>query len=165
MKENYTLSVYSSNCVGMLARICTLFTRRHLNIESLTVSESEIENIHRYTIVVNCTKDVAKQICKQLEKQIEIYKALVSNESEVLHQELALYKLQSRNLNAELSEWLIKDKQARFLSVDPEFMVIEKIGTKEEMQEFLVQLKPFGVMEYVRSGRVSVSKPFREMVK
>lgn len=157
MKKQFTLSVYSENRIGMLARVCSLFTRRHLNIESLTVCESEIDNVHRYTIVIFTERDKAEKLRLQLEKLVEVFKVILHDEGELLHQEIALYKVKS-NLPGALSELLVKENHARFISVNDQSMVIEKTGTREEMQNLYHQLKPFGVLEYVRSGRIAVLK-------
>ncbi|MBV1888609.1 MAG: acetolactate synthase small subunit, partial [Urechidicola sp.] len=76
MKEElYTISVYSENNLGLLNRISTIFLKRHINIESLTVSNTEIENVSRFIIVVNMTEENVKKIIGQIEKQIEVIKA------------------------------------------------------------------------------------------
>ena len=73
--EKYTISVYSENNLGLLNRIATIFLKRHINIESLTVSGSEIENVSRFIIVVEITEEQVKKIIGQIEKQVEVIKA------------------------------------------------------------------------------------------
>ena len=69
MKKSYTLSVFTENKVGLLNRITAMFTRQHINIDSIAASESEIDGIHRYTIVVTEDKIAVQKLVKQIEKQ------------------------------------------------------------------------------------------------
>lgn len=158
----YTLSVFSENKVGLLNRITIAFTRRKINIESLTVSDSEEPGVHRYTIVVNETLDKVKKLVKQLERHVEVYRAVYHANEETVYQEIALYKvpINARHNGASLEE-IVRKNHARILSVESDFMIIEKTGHKEETHELFELLKPFGLMEFVRSGRVSVTKPMK----
>ena len=93
MVQTFNISIFTENTVGMLNRITIIFTRRHINIESITASESEIKGIHRYTIVVNVELDLVKKVVAQIEKQIEVVKAFYHTDEDVIYQELALFKL------------------------------------------------------------------------
>ncbi|MCB0428849.1 MAG: acetolactate synthase small subunit [Flavobacteriales bacterium] len=159
MKE-LTISVYTENFAGLLNKITIIFNRRKINIESLTVSESEVKGIHRFTIVVNSTRDAAERVVKQIEKVVEVFRAFVHEEHEVIHQEIALYKVPTKVMsNGGDVERLIRDNHARILAVEPDFMVIEKTGHKDETQALYNALQPYGVLQFVRSGRVAVTKP------
>src|SRR6478609_8090838 len=74
-KQEYTITIYTENQVGLLNRIAIIFTRRKINIESLNTSPSEIDSVHRFTIVINETEDVVRKLCRQIEKQVEVLKA------------------------------------------------------------------------------------------
>jgi len=163
MKKPYTLSVFSENTVGMLARICVVFTRRHINIESLNVSGSEIKDIYRYTIVVNSDREQVGKVLTQLEKQVEVIKAFVHSDQEIVHQEIALYKIRTGSLSGGDTERVVRANHARILAVDPEFMIIEKTGRFEETETLFNELKPFGILEFTRSGRVAITKPMKEL--
>lgn len=160
MKEQFTISVFTENHIGILSRITIIFTRRHINIESLTVSETEVHGISRYTVVVTETRDHVKKVVKQLERQIEIFEAYYHTIDEIIYQEIALYKLPIKMLSNQMSlETLIRKHHARILTVEEKFLIIEKTGHKEETQALLEELEPFGIMEFVRSGRVAIIKP------
>jgi acetolactate synthase-1/3 small subunit len=75
MKQEYTITVYTENQVGLLNRIAIIFSRRKINIESLNVSPSEAEGIHRFTIVINEFEEVVRKLCRQIERQVEVLKA------------------------------------------------------------------------------------------
>ncbi len=164
MKKLYTLSIFTENRHGLLHRVTVIFTRRRINIESLTVSESETKGVHRYTIVIESDENHIQKIVKQLEKQVDVIKAFYHKDEETVFQEIALYKVPTHKIaNGVKLETLVRNNHARILEVEPDFMIIEKTGHKEETQQLLDALAPFGVMEFVRSGRVSVTKPEKEL--
>jgi len=160
MEEQFTISVFTENHVGLLNRISIIFTRRHINIESITASETEAHGIYRYTIVVTVTRDLVKKICKQIERQIDVFQAYYHTSDEVIYQEIALYKLPiSAITEGSRLEKVIRQHHARILTVEAQFLIIEKTGHKEDTQRLLEKLESFGVIEFVRSGRIAIIKP------
>ena len=93
MKQEFTLTVYTENQIGLLNRIAIIFSRRKINIDSLNTSPSEIDSIHRFNIVITETEEVVKKLCRQIEKQVEVLKAYYNTNDEIIWQELALYKV------------------------------------------------------------------------
>jgi acetolactate synthase I/III small subunit len=159
MKQEYIISAYSENHIGLLNRITIIFTRRKVNIESLTVSESALKGISKFTIVVNETKDKVVNITKQIEKQVEVLKAFYHTNEEMIFQEIALYKVPTPALmESDQIEKLIRSHNARILEITPEYTVIEKTGHKEETQELFNGLNQFGVLQFIRSGRVAITR-------
>jgi len=157
-KELLTVSIYTENFVGLLNRVTAIFTKRHVNIESITASKSEIENVHRYTIVVLETKALIEKIVKQLEKQIDVIAAYYHTNDQTIHQEIALYKLKAENAYESDFKSIIIDNNAKILEIEKEFVVVEKMGTKEQTDKLYDELKNFGLMQFVRSGRVAITK-------
>lgn len=158
-KQYFTISVYSENNVGLLNRISGIFLKRHINIESLNVSKSEIENVSKFTIVVNITEDWTRKIVGQIEKQIEVIKAFYHTDDETIYQESALFKIDSALLFDERQiQNIIKDSNSQIVTVARDFFVLAKSGRRSEIDEMHDQLMPFGIMQFVRSGRISVSK-------
>jgi len=157
--EKYTISIYSENNLGLLTRIATIFLKRHINIESLTVSGSEIENVSRFIIVVDITEELVKKVIGQLEKQVEVIKAYYHTNEECIYLQSALFKIKSNLLFEERQiQNIIKNSNAQIVTVSPEFFVIEKSGRKEEIDTLYEELASFGIMQFVRSGRISVTK-------
>ncbi len=157
--KKYTISVFSENCSGILYRITQIFTRRKINIESLTTSESEKQGIHRFTIVVYGTEDTVRKVVSQIEKLVDVLMASYFLDEEVVAREIALYKMKlGPNINA-----VVEAHNAKILYADSEFMVIEKTGRKDETKSLFKDLEPHGILEFVRSGRVAVSKPMRSL--
>ncbi|MGV8993185.1 MAG: acetolactate synthase small subunit [Flavobacterium sp.] len=163
MEKTYTVSVFTENSIGMMNRITIIFTRRHLNIDSITASESEVKGVFRYTIVLRASKEQVDKVIGQLEKLIDVLKAFAHEDSQIVHQEIALYKIRTEMLSDGDVEKVIREHHARILTVDPKFMVIEKTGHVEETQMLFEKLQPFGMLEFARSGRVAVTKPMKEL--
>ena len=157
--KTFTISVYSENNIGLLNRISGIFLKRHINIESLNVSGSEIDNVSRFVIVINSTEDWARKIVGQIEKQIEVIKAFYHTDEETIHQETALFKIASHLLFDERQiQNIIKESNSQIVTVSRDFFVISKAGRRKDIEEVYDLLKPFGIMQFVRSARISVSK-------
>ncbi|MCU4174718.1 acetolactate synthase small subunit [Carboxylicivirga sp. N1Y90] len=165
MKQEFTLSIYSENHVGLLNQITTVFTRRHINIESLNTSESAIPGIHKFTIVVFTSRDQVNKLLGQIEKIIDVIKAYVFTTDEIIHEEVALYKVKTESLlNSNEIERLVRQYGARILEVTSDYTVIEKTGHKADTQELFDKLDNFGVSQFVRSGRIAVTKLKEELL-
>jgi len=162
MKEEiktYTISIYTENNIGLLNRISAIFQRRHINIESLTTSQSEIENVNRFVIVVNISESHALKVVKQFEKQIEVIRAYYHTDEETIYRESALFKIKSDLLFEERQiQNIIKESNAIIVTVNKEFFVLEKSGRRHEVDQLHRELSVFGIMQFVRSGRISVTK-------
>ncbi|MEK9559575.1 MAG: acetolactate synthase small subunit [Flavobacteriaceae bacterium] len=159
MTTTYTISIYSENNVGLLNRISAIFLKRHINIESLTTSPSEITDVFRFVIVVNVSEIKVKKLVQQIEKQVDVIKAFYHTDEETIFQETALYKVTTKFLFEERQiQNFIKQSHANIVTVSPEFFVIEKTGFRHETEQLREQLAPFGLLQFVRSGRLSVTK-------
>jgi acetolactate synthase-1/3 small subunit len=159
MKQEYIISAYTENHIGMLNRITIIFTRRKVNIESLTVSESAIKGISKFTIVINSTPEQVAKIVKQIEKQVEVLKAFYNTNDEMIFQEIALYKVSTKALTAgNKIESLVRKHNARILEITDEYTVIEKTGHNDETQQFFEELNEFKVMQFIRSGRIAITR-------
>lgn len=155
----YTISVYSENHVGLLNRISGIFLKRHINIESLNVSKSEIEGVSKFTIVIHSTEDWAVKIVNQIEKQVEVIKAYYHTDEETIYQESALFKVASHLLFDERQiQNIIKEHHSQIVTVSREFFVLAKTGRRHEIDEMHDALEPYGIMQFVRTGRIAVSK-------
>jgi acetolactate synthase-1/3 small subunit len=157
--KTYTISVYSENNIGLLNRISAIFLKRHINLESFSTSESEIPNVFRFVIVVNIVPEKVHKVVQQIEKQIDVIKAYYHTDEETIFQENALYKVKSSSLFEERQiQNIIKESHATIVTVSPEFFVIEKTGFREETEQLRKDLAPYGLLQFVRSGRISVTK-------
>ncbi|WP_124979440.1 acetolactate synthase small subunit [Nonlabens xiamenensis] len=165
-KERYTISIYTENNIGLLNRISAIFQRRHVNIESINSSASEIDEVSRWTILVNVSEDQIKKIIGQIEKQVEVIKAYYHTEDETIYQESCLFKIKSDLLFEERQiQNIIKDSNARIVTVNKDFFVLEKSGRSSEVDLLYRELSAFGILQFNRSGRIAVTKEAMEITK
>lgn len=157
--KTFTISIYTENNIGLLNRISAIFQRRHINIESLTTSQSEIEGVNRFVIVVNITESQAKKIIGQFEKQVEVIRAYYHTDEETIYTESCMFKIKSALLFEEPQiQNIIKESNARIVTVNKEFFVLEKSGRRNEIESLRRDLNVFGIMQFVRAGRIAVTK-------
>ena len=155
----FTIVIFTENKIGLLNRITTLFTQRHINIESITASESEYTGIHRFTIVIEETEEKTLKVVKQIEKQVEVLKAFCFKEEETIHSEIALYKIRKTpETDYKKLEQILKQYKAVVTERTDTFLVIEKTGHKSDTHNLFEELKPFDIQGFARSGRVSLSR-------
>ncbi|MBK9661545.1 MAG: acetolactate synthase small subunit [Chitinophagaceae bacterium] len=141
MNKTFTVSIFTENTIGMLNRITIIFTRRHLNIDSITASETEVKNVHRYTIVLRTNREQIDKVVGQIDKLIDVLKAFVHEDNEVVHQEIALYKIKTTELKSNNVEQVVRENSAKVLTVDPILSSLKKQGTKQ-IQVLFEKLKP-----------------------
>lgn len=159
MKQEYTITVYTENQIGLLNRIAIIFSRRKINIESLNTSPSEVDSVHRFTIVINETEDVVRKLCRQIEKQVEVLKAYYNTQDEIVWQELALYKVPTDIIAEEVKvERLLREHGAKAVVIRKDYTVFEVAGHREETDNLIKVLEPYGLIEFVRSARVAIIK-------
>ena len=158
-KQEYNITVYTENQIGLLSRIAIIFTRRKINIDSLNTSPSEIESIHRFNIVINETEDVVTKLCRQIEKQVEVLKVYYNTNEDVIWQEMALYKVPTDIIADQVSvERLLREHGARAVVIRKDYTVFETTGHREETDTLIKVLQPYGLIEFVRSARVMIIK-------
>ncbi|MBS0026833.1 acetolactate synthase small subunit [Chitinophaga sp. 22321] len=168
MQKEYTVTVYTEDRIGITNRITIIFTRRGINITSLTTAETEIPGVYKFIITVMSTREKLDKVVGQIERLIEIHRAFVHEEDEVVYQELALYKISTKSLHTGDIERLIRENNARILTITADYFVIEKTGHQQELTDFIKKLEPYGLIEYSKSGRVAIvkwSRRFHEHLK
>lgn len=162
----YTLLVYSENVAGILNQVTAVFARLSVNIESLNVSASSIEGIHKYTITCWTTPDQVKKAGKLLEKKIDIVKVSYYTDNEIFFHEVALYKISTPALldNPEISR-AIRRHDARMMEVNPTYSTVMQTGLTEDIADLFKILNSFNcLLQYTRSGRIAVTRSVEEPV-
>ncbi|MBY0244175.1 MAG: acetolactate synthase small subunit [Sphingobacteriaceae bacterium] len=158
-KQEYTITVYTENQIGILGRIATIFSRRKINIESLNTSPSEIEHIHRFNIVINETEETVRKLARQIEKQIDVLKVYFNTNNEIVWQEMALYKVPTQEIAEKvLVERLLRENGAKAVVIRKDYTIFETTGHREETDKLISVLQPFGLIEFVRSARIAIIK-------
>lgn len=158
-KQEFTITVYTENRIGLVSRIAIMFSRRKINIESLNTSPSEIEGIHRSTIVIEEREEVVRKLVRQVEKQVEVLKAYYNTNDEIVWQEMALYKVSTDEIAEKIKvERLLHKYGARAILIRKDYTIFETSGHREEIDKLVKVLEPCGLIEFVRSGRVAIIK-------
>ena len=164
MKKEFTLSLFTEDHIGILSQITIILTRRQINIESITSSESAVKGVQLLTIVVLTSEEMVRKVARQLEKLIDVLKVFVHSSEDIIYQEIALFKVSTKALlTGNIIDHLVRSHNARFIEITTEYMVIEKTGHKNEIVQLLKELEPYGILQYVRSGRVAITKQVREL--
>jgi acetolactate synthase I/III small subunit len=158
-KSEFTITVYTENQIGLLNRIAIIFSRRKINVESLNTSPSEVDSVHRFTIVINETEEVVRKLCRQIEKQVEVLKAYYNNNDEIVWQELAMYKVPTDVIAEQVKvERLLSQYGAKAVVIRKDYTVFEVTGHREETDRLVSVLEPYGLIEFVRSARIAIIK-------
>jgi len=168
-KQEFTLTVYTENQIGLLNRIAIIFSRRKINIHSLNTSPSEVPGIHRFNIVIEETEEVVKKLSRMIEKQVDVLKAYYNTNDEIIWQEMALYKVPTEAITEKVKvERLLREFGARAVVIRKDYTVFETTGHREETDKLIAYLEPFGLIEFVRSARIAIIKDssgFHDKVK
>lgn len=159
-KTLYTITIFSENTVGLLGQVTTVFIRRQLNIETLSVSPSAIEGIHKFTITVFSDPETIEKVVKQIDKRVDVLKSYFNTDEELVHQELALYKLSTPEfLKLGSIEDLVRKYTIRLLFINEHCVVLQKAGHHSETQALFDELnQTIGVLQFIRSGRIAITK-------
>lgn len=167
MQTTYTISVFTTNTVGLLNRITIVFTRRRLNIESLTVSETERKGVSRFTIVIrNDNREFVEKLVRQIRKITDVLAVFGYLDDEIVFNEIALFKISTPLGGLPLDIKSINlDWNAKVVHWGLDYVVVEKNGTEAEISEFYQYLKRWEILEYIKSGRVAVGKTEKGLVE
>jgi acetolactate synthase-1/3 small subunit len=164
MKQEFTISLFTEDHIGILGQITIILTRRQINIDSFTASESAVKGVYLLIIVVKTTNEMILKVARQMEKLIDVLKVFVHTSDQIIYQEIALFKVSTNRLmSGNIIDQIVRAHHVRILEVSPEYIVIEKTGHKTEISELLTTLEPFGVLQFVRSGRVAITKQVKEL--
>lgn len=161
----YTICVYSENHVGLLNQLSIIFTRRCVNIESVSACRCSLPEVHKITLTCHSSKAMVDKIIKQISKRIDVIKTFVYTDDEIVYQEVALYKVPTdRLLDEQQLEQIIRRHGARILELTRDYTVLEKTGHFYETESLFNELKRYDIVQFVRSGRVAVTKSPVELV-
>ena len=156
--EDHTISALVEDRPGVLARISGLFRRRGFNISNLTVGHSEIPGLSRMTFVVHGDEGVMEQVAKQLYKLIDVVRISDMSSEQMVARELALVKVKASAQNrAEITQ-LVDIFRANIVDVGPQTLIIEVTGDEEKIDSLVELLRPFGIREMIRTGRVAMTR-------
>jgi|YNPNPStandDraft_1061719.scaffolds.fasta_scaffold19006_3 acetolactate synthase-1/3 small subunit len=151
-----TLVALMEDKPGVLGRVVNLFRRRNYNIESLSVGHSEVPGISRMTVVVHGDDAVVEQVMKQLYKLVNVTKVSDITDDAAVIRELALIKVSASPANRAEIKQLVDIFRAQIIDVAPESMTVEITGTEDKVDSLITMLRPMGIKELARTGRVAM---------
>ena len=157
-RREHTFSVLVENQPGVLTRVAGLFSRRAFNIESIVVGQTEDPRYSRMTLVVVGDEAEVEQVSKQLHKLIEVIRISELLPGEMVERELALIKVSADRTNRSEILQLIHVFRANVVDVSEKTMIVEVTGDTQKVSAIVEVLKPFGIREIVRTGRVGVTR-------
>ena len=159
MDPKYTLSVVTENETSALLRLATCLARHRVEIESFTCAAGDQSDLYRHTVVVRAHPDRIRRAIKQIGACVGVLSVHYQSDGATVDREVALYKLSvDASAVGNSLQKLVRSSRARILVAGQDYVVVEKTGHGDEIQELFENLEPFGVTEFVRSGRVMVTK-------
>ncbi len=153
-----TLVALMEDRPGVLSHVTNLFRRRNYNIESLTVGHTEVPGISRMTVVVHANDAVVEQVSKQLYKLINVTKVSEITDDVAVVRELALVKVHAPSTSRAEIKQLVDIFRAQIIDVSLDSMTVEITGTEDKVDSLIEVLRPFGIKELTRTGRVAMAR-------
>lgn len=158
-KQLATIIVTVQNRPGVLFKIAGLIRRRRFNIDSLTVSQTEKPDISRFTITVHGDKNTIEKMCKQLYRIVEVLKVSEVSDDKIVARELALMKVSTSKLGSKMEITTMADHfRARIVAFHPQYLILEITGGEDKIDALYENMKKYGIIEFVRTGRTAVFK-------
>lgn len=155
----FTLSIVTENEASTLVRLTTTMARHRIRIESLTSTCDDAARISRHVVLVRAVPDRVRRAMKQVSACVGVLVANYYSEGETVDREVALFKLEAdRGEGEDALRELVRTRRARVIVSGEDYLILEKTGCGREVREFYESLRPFGVMEFIRSGRIMVTK-------
>ncbi len=159
----HTISILVSNKFGVLSRISGLFSGRGFNIESLNVAETNDSAVSRMTVVTRGDDQKIEQITKQLNKLVDIIKVIDLTEENFIDREMVLIKMNAEPKNREEILRIVEIFRAKVVDVSPSTYTIEITGDEGKLKGIMELLRPLGIKEIVRSGRIALSRGMKSI--
>jgi acetolactate synthase I/III small subunit len=154
----HTVSLLVENKPGALARVSNMFARRGYNIESLAVGPTERPDVSRITLRVNCSREALEQLEKQMHKLVNVLRVSTLESGEAIERELALIKVNAPPSRRSELMSLAEVFRARVADLGPDAIVFEVVGHPEEVSSFEELVRPHGVKELARTGRIGLAR-------
>ena len=156
--RKHTIVALVEDRPGVLNRIASKWRQRGFNIESLAVGHSEVPGLSRMTFTVDGTTTDVDQVAKQMYKLIEVVKVSDLTEHEIVHRELGLIKVNAAPKDRSGIVEIVDIFRAKIVDVATDSLIVEVTGTEDKVDAFLEMLRPYGIKELVRTGRIAMTR-------
>ena len=164
MREEFTISIFTEDHIGIFNQITNILTRRQINIDSITCSGTAVPGVSLITLVVKTSSEMVNKVAKQMERIIDVLKVFVHTSEQIIYQEIALFKVESnRLLEGNNVDHVVRTYNARIIEISPEYIVLEKTGHNKEITALQDHLAAYGLLQVSRSGRVAITKQVKEL--
>ena len=160
--DKFILAVLVENKFGVLARVAGLFSARGFNIDSLAVAETEDPSMSRITMVVHADEKILEQIKKQLNKLIDVVKVVDLTEKDCIEREVVLARVKIDSKTRDKVMRVVDSLNAKVIDIGKESITIEEVGDAKKINATLELLKPFGIAEIVRTGKIAIQAEKKE---
>lgn len=158
MKNQYTFTIYAEDQIQLFQKITLIFSRKKIKIESFNFSSCEVNQISRFTIVVTETSEVVQNLVPQIEKIIEVYKCYCNTNEEIIWKQIALFKVPTATIYEENLNSFLKNSNVTVVSIERGYTVFQTTGNEEEINDLIVKLSDFSLIEFVKSPRIALIK-------
>ena len=159
--RRHTISLLVENRLGVLARIAGLFSGRGFNIDSISVGEGGEPGTARITIVTQGDEMIIEQIIKQLNRVIDVLRVVDLTDHSFINRELALIKVNANQANRQEIVQISEIFRAKIVDISPKTLTIEATGNEDKIDAIMGMLRPFGLREVARTGRVALGRDFK----
>jgi acetolactate synthase-1/3 small subunit len=157
----HTINLLVEDSLGCLVRIAGLFSGRGFNIDSISVGKAEEPGLSRMTIVTHGDDKVIEQITKQLNKVVEVIKVIDLTDTSNVHRELALIKVNAPPEQRSEVMQIADVFRGKIVDISPKTLTIEATGSEDKVDAIISMLRPFGLKEIARTGRVALKREFQ----
>jgi acetolactate synthase-1/3 small subunit len=165
MKKEYTLNVYTQDQMVVMQKIAVILSRRKISFESYNISACEIDEMYRFTLVLNETFEIVRNVALQIEKVIEVFQCYYSTNEEIVWKQMALFKVKTSSvINSESTDLLLRKYNARYITIEKDYTIFEFTGQEDEMNNLIIALQQFELIEFIKSARIALTmnnKSFR----
>lgn len=163
-RKQHAFVLYVENEPGVLNRVASLFRRRGYNIESLTVGHTERPGVSRMTILAGISEGAAQRVEANLYKLVNVLSVEDVTFTPTISRSLALLKIEARDESRHRLMEVVRVFRARVVDLAPRSLVVEITGTENKIQALVDVLRPFGILEMVRTGQVVMSRGAEQQV-
>ena len=165
MKQEYTITILTENQVSLISKIDIILARRKIKTESVTIHFEPIENLYKFSIVLIDAEIIIKNLVLQIRKTIGIIDVFASMRNEVIENEIALFKICFNKRETDFQiEKIVEKYKAKTILITKDFTVFEVSGRSEQLKHLVQELRNCNLIEFVKSGRISITKSNRENV-
>lgn len=158
MSTLHTLSILVTNEAGVLSRVVDLFSGRGYNIESLTVAPTIDRNYSKITITTVATQEAIEQICKQLHRLIPVLKVSDLSVNESIEREIVMIKIQPKDEDVDKILRIAEVTGSKVIDITDKTYTIQIVDDEKQIQALIELIKPYGYKDFVRSGKVALSR-------